>query len=291
MTEICRKFVLGFAVAVAALVPAAVTASASAAGRLTPPSAGDLAAAVKAAGQPHAISFARSNFRQVGGAEPGKITLDDRGIPVYTLNPAFVAGEAGAPAGVLRSIAVTATADSGAKATLRASPDSSAPGGWVVGNVLSGNDEQVLSARLRPGSVLLNEPQINGWYDLGADGVVLLQASLPQSPLGQVVPLPDYQRAVHARYADKLPGSDYQHRGGVGFAQTGSGAPDAGQPGWLPAGLAGLGVAALVVAAVVLRRRRARHQGLGSVPAGRDRPGAQSQMRSTPAMPTPRSSK
>ncbi|WP_328609030.1 hypothetical protein OG943_07880 [Amycolatopsis sp. NBC_00345] len=253
MSEICRKFFFSLAVAVAALVPAVSTASAGE--WVTPPSAEDLAAAVKAADQPRAVSFARSNFRQVDHAEPGRITLAGRGIPVYTLNPGFVAGTAGAPAGVLGSIAVTATTDSGAKATLRASRDSSAPGGWVVGNVLSGNDEEALSGKLRPGSVLLNEPQINGWYDLSPAGVVLLQASLPQSPVGQFVPLGDYQRTVHDRYADKLPGSDYQRRGGVGFAQAPVGS-DTGSSVPIVAGLVVLAAAALVVVVVVLRGKR-----------------------------------
>ncbi|SEP39269.1 hypothetical protein [Amycolatopsis saalfeldensis] len=256
MGEICRKFFCGLA-ALAAAVAALVPGTASAAEWVSPPSSADLAAAVTAAGQPRAISFARSNFRQVDHAKPGRIALAGRGIPVYTLNPGFVAGAAGAPAGVLGSIAVTATTDSGVKATLRASRDSSAPGGWVVANVLSGNDEEALSGKLRPGSVLLNEPQINGWYDLSPAGVVLLQASLPQSPVGQFVPLPDYQRAVHDRYADKLPGSDYQHRGGIGFAPTAARA-DAGPSVPIVAGLVVLGAAALVVVVVVLRGKRPR---------------------------------
>ncbi|WP_329059996.1 hypothetical protein [Amycolatopsis sp. NBC_01480] len=255
MGEICRKFICSLAALAALAAVALVPGTASAGEWVSPPSAADLAAAVKAADQPRAVSFARSNFRQVGHAEPARITLAGKGIPVYTLNPGFVAGTAGAPAGVLGAIAVTATADSGAKATLRASRDSAAPGGWVVANVLSGNDEEALSAKLQPGSVLLNEPQINGWYDLSPAGVVLLQASLPQSPVGRFVPLPDYQRAVHDRYADKLPGSDYQHRGGIGFTQTAV-HTDTGSSVPIVAGLVVLAAAALVVVAVVLRRRR-----------------------------------
>ncbi|WP_245633576.1 hypothetical protein [Amycolatopsis jejuensis] len=238
--------------AIAALLPAATTAAAGA--WVTPPSAQDLAAAVHAASTARAISFAKSNFRQVGRTDPGRITVSGTGIPVYTLSPGFVTGDPGAPAGVLRSVAVTATADTGAKDTLRAAPDNRAPGGWVVGNVLSGNDEETLSTRLRPGSVLLNEPQINGWYDLGPTGVVLLQASLPQTPVGQFVPLADYQRQVHDRYADKLPGSEYQRNGGIGFKQNVV-RSDAGPAGPLTTGLVVLGAAAVLAATLTVRRR------------------------------------
>lgn len=236
MGEICRKFAAGAAIAVAALLSAG-PAEAAGASWVAPPSEQDVAAAVKAAETARAISFAKSNFRQAGHADPGRITVGHKAIPVYTLNPDFVTAKPGAPAGVLRAIAVTATAATGAKATLRAAPDHSAPSGWSVGNVLSGNDEETLSARLRPGSVLLNEPQINGWYDLGRDGVVLLQASLPQSPVGQFTPIAEYQQQVRSRYANKLPGSDYQHSGGIGFKQAVLQQRDSGPPGSLTAGL------------------------------------------------------
>ncbi|WP_134667282.1 MULTISPECIES: hypothetical protein [unclassified Amycolatopsis] len=255
MGEICRKFAAGAAIAVAALLSAGPVEAAGASW-VAPPSEQDVAAAVKAAETTRAISFAKSNFRQVGHADPGRITLEHKGFPVYTLNPDFVAAKPGAPAGVLRAIAVTATAATGAKATLRAAPDHAAPTGWSVGNVLSGNDEEALSARLRPGSVLLNEPQINGWYDLGRDGVVLLQASLPQSPVGQFMPIAEYQQQVHSRYADKQPGSDYQRGGGLGFAQTLQ--RDTGPAGSLVAGLIVLGSAVVLGGAFLGWRWRKR---------------------------------
>ncbi|MFJ8911495.1 hypothetical protein [Amycolatopsis sp. NPDC102389] len=253
MNTICRKFSGCLAVAVATLLPAALPASASVG--VVPPSDGDLAAAVRVAGQPDAIGLARSNFRQVDHVEPQQITMGDKGIPVFTLNPDFVRGVEGAPAGVLRSVAVTATADSGQKATLQAMPEG--PGKWVAASVFSGNDEETLSAKLKPGSVLLNEPQINGWYELGPDGVVLLQASLPQSPVGKFVPLSDYQREVHGRYADKLPGSAYQRDRGIGFAQAAPPPVDTGIPVAIVAGLITAGVAGLgVVLFAVWRKRR-----------------------------------
>ncbi|RSM74984.1 hypothetical protein DL991_28715 [Amycolatopsis sp. WAC 01375] len=253
MNTICRKFAGCLAVAVATLLPATLPAAAGEG--VVPLSDGDLAAAVRVAGQPDAIGLARSNFRQVARIEPRRITMGEKGIPVYTLNPDFVRGITGAPAGVLRSVAVTATADSGQKATLQAMPEGA--GKWVAASVFSGNDEETLSVRLKPGSVLLNEPQINGWYELGPDGVVLLQASLPQSPVGKFVPLSGYQREVHGRYADKLPGSDYQRDRGIGFRQAVPPPVDTGPPVAIVAGLIAAGVAgAGVVLVAVWRKRR-----------------------------------
>ncbi|MBB5851129.1 hypothetical protein ACFQ05_37535 [Amycolatopsis umgeniensis] len=253
MDKICRKFAGCFVVAVATLLPATLPAAAGEG--VVPPSADELAAAVRVAGQPDAIGLAKSNFRQVDHIEPQQITMGEKGFAVYTLNPDFVRGIAGAPAGVLRSVAVTATADSGQKATLQAMPES--PGKWVAASVFSGNDEETLSGRLKPGSVLLNEPQINGWYELGPDGVVLLQASLPQSPVGKLVPLSEYQREVHGRYADKLPGSDYQRDRGIGFAQAVPLPADTGLPVSIVAGLIAAGVAGTgLVLFVVWHKRR-----------------------------------
>ncbi len=252
MNTICRKFSRCLVVAVAMLVPAALPAAASEG--VVPPSDGDLTAAVRVAGQPDAIGLAKSNFRQVDHIEARRITVSTRGVPVYTLNPDFVRGTAGAPAGVLKSVAVTATAESGQKATLQAMPDG--PGTWVAAGAFSGNDEETLSARLRPGSVLLNEPQINGWYDLGRDDVVLLRASLPQSQVGKPAPLSQYQKNVHGRYADKMPGSDYQRNQGIGFAQAGAEPVDTGMPVAFSAGLIAGGAAVLALAVFLVWRKR-----------------------------------
>ncbi|MCP2271540.1 hypothetical protein [Actinokineospora diospyrosa] len=186
---------------VLALVLALFLATPAAARAPVPPPP-DLTAALDAARTPAAISMARTNLRQVHGTEPTTISIADRGIPAYVLNPDFVRGVPGAPAGVLQYIAVTATAGSGDRVTLRASQDPT--GAWGVDSAFSGNDEEVLSARLAPGSVLLNEPQINGWYELKPAGVVLLQASLPQSPVGTLIPLADYQTQVGTRYGETL---------------------------------------------------------------------------------------
>ncbi len=260
---ICRKLSV-FTVILSAL--ALLAPSASAREVLPPPSPADYAAALDAARTPAAISYAKTNFRQVHGVEPSAVTVADHGVPAYVLNPDFVRGDPKAPAGVLQYIAVTATADNGERATLRANPET--PGNWIVGSVFSGDDEETLSRRLQPGSVLLNEPQINGWYELTASGVTLLQASLPQSPVGTLVPIAEYQQQVRSRYGDKLPGSDYQKGKGIGFTQQ-----DAAAPAPAPAGgLSGTALTSLIAGAVVLLAfaavlLRRRHSQRKSTPA------------------------
>jgi hypothetical protein len=212
-----------------------------------------VAAAVTAAHSAEAIGFARTNFRRPGQADPGVITVADTGVPAYTLDPAFVRGEGAGRVAVLEYVAVVARAQDGRTATIQAAPDARA--GWRVGSVLSGDDETRLATRLPAGAVLLDEPQINGWYALSTDGVRLLRASLPQTPVGAFVPLASYQRQVHDRYADKQPGSRYQRDGGLGFAQHPETAT-AGTPGWWWPGVAG--VVVLLVVTVVIRRARSK---------------------------------
>jgi hypothetical protein len=244
------------AVAVALVGSAGFGAAASAAQPAwVPLPAAQVAAAVTAAHSAQAISFARTNFRRPGQPDPGVITVADTGVPAYTLDPAFVRGEGAGRVAVLEYVGVVARAQDGRTATIQAAPDPEA--GWRVGSVLSGDDETRLAGRLQPGAVLLDEPQINGWYALSAAGVRLLRASLPQTPVGAFVPLPDYQRQVHDRYADKQPGSQYQRNGGLGFAQhpeTGA----SGTAGWWWIGVAGVLVLLVVAAFVVVRRARSK---------------------------------
>ncbi|GLZ41587.1 hypothetical protein Acsp05_52110 [Actinokineospora sp. NBRC 105648] len=199
---------------------------------VTPPTPAESVRAVAAANTPQAISFATTNLKQGGQPEPAAVTVAGSGIPVYTLNPDFVRGDPVAAAGRFAYVAVLATADDGRKATLMATQDPRA--GWAVTSVLSGDDEHRLLARVPPGGVLLNEPQINGWYALTHTEVTLLQASLPQTPVGQPIPLDDYQRQVSSRYGDKLPGSTYQNNGGIGFPLDQ--APSSAQPSAQPSG-------------------------------------------------------
>ncbi|WP_211222291.1 hypothetical protein [Actinokineospora enzanensis] len=250
----CRK---SFVCTVVALIMVLFSSTASAEGEVAPPSPADYAAALAAARQPEAISFAKTNFRQVHGTDPTTLTLSERGVATYVLNPDFVRGVPGAPAGVLQYIAVTATDEKGESATLRAMPEPT--GQWSVGSVFSGNDEEDLSTHLPPGAVLMNEPQINGWYEWTPDGVKLLRASLPQSPVGALVPLADYQKQVKSRYGDKLPGSDYEKNQGIGFTVQDPNDAIAHGPSTvvIVVAVAGGVIVIAAVTMVVVRRRRA----------------------------------
>lgn len=208
-----------------------------------------------------AISLARSNLRQVSRVNATTLQIGKTGIPAYILDPDFVREIKGAPAGVLDYIAVTAAAPQGTAVTMQVVPDRS--GGWHVRSVISGTDEVQLRKQISPDDVLLFEPQINGWYDLGAGKVRLLRASLPQQPVGQWVSLAIYQKQVHSRYADKLPGSTYQRQGKIGFTQHSTQAdhPRSSAHSGLRLGVE-IGVAAIVAvlclcsAAIIMRRRR-----------------------------------
>lgn len=225
----------------AAPVPAAAVAPA-----WVPPTPAQLSAAVAAAHAPEAVSYARTNLRRPGRPEPAGITVEDKGTPAYTLDPAFVRGDAPGPAAVLAYVAVVARTGDGRVTTIQATPAVAGhpESGWHAGSALSGDDEVRLAAELHPGTVLLSEPQINGWYELGDGGVRLLRASLPQNPVGALVPLGEYQRQVHDRYADKQPGA----------ARLAGPPPTPSRPWWL----LGVGGAILVAGAAVWARRRQR---------------------------------
>ncbi|SHG25647.1 hypothetical protein SAMN05444320_107210 [Streptoalloteichus hindustanus] len=228
------------------------------------PSAEQVSAAVTAAHSTEAIGYARSNFRRPGHPDPGAITVGTTGTPVFTLDPAFVRGENTGPAAVLAYVAVVAHAQDGSAATIQVTPES--PGRpdtkWRVDTVLSGDDEHQLTSQLSAGAVLLNEPQINGWYALGKDGVRLLRASMPQSPVGALVPLDAYQRQVRDRYADKQPQFQNPRDGESGLAQPRPTSPPAAQAEHGTSGLvpwiAGGSVLLLLGAAYLVRRLRAR---------------------------------
>ncbi|MCU1681278.1 MAG: hypothetical protein JWQ81_2017 [Amycolatopsis sp.] len=263
------------AVAGVSSIPTAALADTPA--QVQPLSPAEVSAAVKAAHAPGAISYAKTNFRQNGHPDPATLAVAGSGFVAYTLNPDFVRGIPGAPAGIFDYVAVPVTAPDGRTATIQATVDPADPShSWTVSSVLSGDYEKTLSAKLSPGAALLGEPQINGWYELTGNGVRLLQASLPQTPVGQLVPLADYQRQVHDRYADKLPGSTYQQNGGIGFKQNPAPAAPAPAAPSNTSGYLGIGAAALVVliGAVVLVAR------------GRKR-ADQSHSMSTPATPGP----
>ncbi|MCP2257137.1 hypothetical protein LX15_000822 [Streptoalloteichus tenebrarius] len=216
-----------------------------------------------AAHSTEAIGYARSNFRGPGHQDPGAITVETTGVPVYALDPAFVRGETVGSVATLAYVAVVAHAQNGGTATIQVTPASPGHLGteWRVDTVLSGDDERQLAGQLPSDTVLLSEPQINGWYALSDDGVRLLRASLPQSAVGVFVPLGEYQRQVRDRYADKQPGSAH-HRdsrpAGEQQAQP-SGAPRGARSSESSSSVPWLAAAvALLLGVAYLARRRCR---------------------------------
>ncbi|AUI58366.1 hypothetical protein [Amycolatopsis sp. BJA-103] len=216
-----------------------------------------LSAAVAAAHTPAAASIARTNLEQGGLPAPGALGIAGTGIPAYAINPDFVRGIPGAPAGRLAYVAVVVTAADGRKATLQVAPQGA--DGWTAEAALSGADERELAESLPPGAALLGEPQINGWYALEPGKVTLLRASLPQNAVGEPVPLADYQRQVAKRYGDRLPGGPADRKGELGFVRDDPNETPVPGVVWVAAG-----VLLLCAAAVVLvLRRRAREAGIG----------------------------
>ncbi|MCP2341291.1 hypothetical protein [Actinomadura rupiterrae] len=264
------------ALGAAALLGTATAASATPAP--TAPSPADLAAAQQAAtGQlPQIGRFfaAHGQGRQVApaaaAAEHARLTAAP--VPVYELDPAFVTGRAAAP-GRLAYLASPAAASDGQTASVWSAR---VRGAWKVVNIASGTDEQKYARAAGAGSTAFHEPQIDAWYALRGSTVVPLNA--PARTAGASLPLAAYQRLVHQRYADKLPGSSYARQGaagGYGFTAPSAGggltgppagglggpsrpaAHDGGSGSWtLLAGAGGVGAAALTGGVLLARRRR-----------------------------------
>ncbi|MCG7322248.1 hypothetical protein [Arsenicicoccus bolidensis] len=92
----------------------------------------------------------------------------------------------------------------------------------------AGGDLEAQLARKASGGSLFREPQINAWYAVKGDRVLPLNDEA-RAAVGAGMALRDYQRTVHAKYADKLPGSGYDRSGTAGGFAAG-GAPAAAQP-------------------------------------------------------------
>lgn len=172
----------------------------------------DLAAARSAAITPTTLATVAKFL-----STPGKtVSLAGDPVAVYTLNADFVRGNA-APVGVLAYVANTAVTGDGRMASIWTVPDAQ---GWSVVNIASGNDEATFAAVAGPGALVFTEPQTNAWYSAKGNVVSPLNAQA-RAEIGQAVSTAEYQRLVHARYADKLPGSAYDKAGKAGgYGQT-----------------------------------------------------------------------
>ncbi|WP_406340394.1 hypothetical protein [Streptomyces sp. NBC_00648] len=190
-----------------------------------------------------------------------------QGLPAFTIKdplalneitPGFVAGtsqplptEAVKLTQLVSSLNVTVN---GRNATVMLAPTQG--GGWHLAAVRDGDSDATYASKATLGTLVFTEPQIRGWYQLKLTTVEPLNDQARQGLGGQAsVSLSDYQKLVKARYADKLPGSEYDTKGYSSGYSPQHKADDASSSIPLIAGGSG---AALVLAggAAVLRRRR-----------------------------------
>ncbi|TCO57347.1 hypothetical protein [Actinocrispum wychmicini] len=168
------------------------------------------------------------------------VTTD--GVPVYYLAADFVRSGQG-PVANLQYTAKTAKSADGRVATVWMA-------GGQVANIASGDDESRYAKAAGPGATVFREPQVNAWYALRDNKVLPLNESA-RTAVGTGVNVTQYQRIVHAKYADKLPGSDYAKSGAAGgYAPRDS---DTDSPGWL---IGGGMLATVLIAGWVMTRRR-----------------------------------
>lgn len=186
-------------------------------------------------------------------------------VPVYLLDPGFVAGTPGAPVAKAEFTASKVVAADGQSASVWTVRQGEA---WKVVNIASGGDESDYAAKAAGsgGGTAFREPQVNAWYVLRDGRVLPLDDEARRSVGAGGVTLAAYQQLVHQRYGDKLPGSAYDRSGEGGGYQVDAApelaavaqAPQApGGGSELPAvtAAAALGATALVGAGAVLRRR------------------------------------
>ncbi|EFL19501.1 hypothetical protein [Streptomyces sp. C] len=190
-----------------------------------------------------------------------------QGLPAFTIKdpvalneitPGFVAGTAKPlPTEALKLtqlVSSLSTTVNGRNATVMLAPTQG--GGWHLAGVRDGDHDATYAGKATLGTLVFTEPQIRGWYQLKLTTVEPLNDQARQGLGGQAsVSLTDYQKLVKARYADKLPGSEYDTAGySSGYSLQGA-EGDAPSATLLLAGGSGAALA-LAGGAVVLRRRR-----------------------------------
>ncbi len=235
------------------------------------PSAADLTAARSAVAAPATLDqlghfFARkgvpptqplavSPADEARAAQLAAPRLAGATVPVYTLDAGFVAGTAGAPVARADFLASKVVAADGQAASVWTVREGAA---WRVVNIASGGDESDYAARAAAsgGGTAFREPQLNAWYVLRGGRVLPLDDEARRSVGAGGVSLAGYQKLVHQRYGDKLPGSAYDKAGlGGGFELGAAPATPAGPGLPLLTGVATLGATALAGVGLAARRR------------------------------------
>jgi hypothetical protein len=171
-------------------------------------------------------------------------------VALYELAPDFVTGkEKPTPGNVARLsyLASVANGANGHTATVLLSSAARSDGGsWHLAGVRDGNSDVTYGQQSSGHSMVFTEPQIHAWYRLNDNTVEPLNQEATSGLHGkQAVTLAAYQKLVHNRYADKLPGSAYDGKGlagGYGLASTPS------SPSPAPLRLAGSAAVAVALA-------------------------------------------
>ncbi|MEK2491848.1 hypothetical protein WN990_20050 [Kitasatospora purpeofusca] len=191
-----------------------------------------------------------------------EFTLNDP-LAVHEITPDFVAGTAlPVPTSAVRLSHLVSSlggAVNDRTATVLLAPTEG--GGWHLSGVRDGDSDAGYAGSATPGSLVFTEPQIRGWYRLTLTTVEPLNDQARDGLDGRsAMSLADYQQVVKARYADKLPGSEYDTRGmSSGYGPDGRAAE---APSRTPL-LAGGSIVALALAggAAALGRLRRRRRG------------------------------
>ncbi|MBT2466674.1 hypothetical protein J7E97_02020 [Streptomyces sp. ISL-66] len=230
--------------------------------------------AVKSTGVRNAVCRFLRTAVPTGGAGGPVQTIPEtaepcEGLPVFTIKdpvalneitPGFVAGTARPlPTEAIKLtqlVSSLSTTVNGRDATVMLAPTQG--GGWHLAAVRDGDSDATYAGKATLGTLVFTEPQIRGWYQLKLTTVEPLNDQARQGLGGEAsVSLSDYQKLVKARYADKLPGSEYDAKGyssGYSLQRTEDDAPSSTL---LLAGGSGTALALAGGAAVLHRRRRA----------------------------------
>ncbi|MFB7057623.1 hypothetical protein ACFCXT_31450 [Streptomyces vinaceus] len=228
--------------------------------------------AVKSTGVRNAVCRFLRTPVPTGGAGGPVQTIPEtaepcQGLPVFTIKdplarneitPGFVAGTAKPlpteAVKLTQLVSSLSTTVNGRNATVMLAPTQG--GGWHLAAIRDGDTDATYAGKATLGTLVFTEPQIRGWYQLKLTTVEPLNDEARQGLGGQAsVSLSDYQKLVKARYADKLPGSEYDTNGYSSGYSPQPTADEAPSSALLLAGGSSAALA-LVAGAVVLRRRR-----------------------------------
>ncbi|MGW7100091.1 hypothetical protein [Streptomyces sp. NPDC054838] len=215
--------------------------------------------------------FLRAPVPAGGAGEPVQTIPETpepcQGLPSFTIKdpvarneitPGFVAGTAKPlPTEAIKLtqlVSSLSTTVNGRNATVMLAPTQG--GGWHLAAIRDGDSDATYAGKATLGTLVFTEPQIRGWYQLKLTTVEPLNDEARQGLGGQAsLSLSAYQKLVNARYADKLPGSEYDTNGyssGYGTQRK----ADEGPSSTLLLASGSSAALALAGGAAVLRRRR-----------------------------------